>query len=130
MVLEYLVLASTRTRVRAPLHSALWQRQVVGGVFPVAFTKKVSFASEYARLVIRQARMGIQDRRRRRALEAAKYGGDMEAVPTENTLTLEQTLNPLRDNEGAVALKGEQLLVLLTVCCQPCSSSSRSLSAR
>ncbi len=59
--------------------------------------------------------MGIQDRRRRRELEAAKHVGDVEAVPGERTLTVEQTLKQLRQHEGAVAFKGEQLLVLLTV---------------
>lgn len=58
--------------------------------------------------------MGLKDRRRRRVLEASRYG-DEESVSTESTLTAEQTFSHVREHEGAVAFKGEQLLVLLTV---------------
>eukprot|EP00750_Incisomonas_marina_P001850 INCI11722.2.p1 GENE.INCI11722.2~~INCI11722.2.p1 ORF type:complete len:101 (-),score=13.49 INCI11722.2:432-734(-) len=58
--------------------------------------------------------MGLKDRRRRRVLEASRYG-DEESMSTESTLTAEQTFSHVREHEGAVAFKGEQLLVLLTV---------------
>ena len=60
--------------------------------------------------------MGIKDRRRRRRLDATKYG-DEETQSTEKTLTAQQTFSHVIEHEGALAVKGEQLLVLLTVCC-------------
>lgn len=62
--------------------------------------------------------MGLKDRRRRRTLEASRYG-DEETVTDESSLTAEQTFDHVIQHEGAVAFKGEQLLVVLTVCVHP-----------
>lgn len=59
--------------------------------------------------------MGIKDRRRRRTQEASRYG-DEETQSSESNLTAEQTFSHVIEHEGAIAVKGEQLLVLLTVC--------------
>ena len=58
--------------------------------------------------------MGLKDRRRRRQLEAARFGDD-ETPLSASDLSASQTYQHVLEHQGAVALKAEQLLVLLAV---------------